>query len=96
MSLKFDATIPVDPSQVLAPRRRGDDEANLWATFNVVEENLTKGGLRYVVPAHRNEEGIAVPARRARTREVKSLREDTKLNKALWTLAEELKILKSR
>jgi hypothetical protein len=82
MSLRFDASVPVEPYQVHAPKRRGDDEPNLWTTFNVVQENLSKGGLRYVVPAHRTEEGMYVPSRRARTREVKSIREDTKLNKA--------------
>jgi len=44
--------------------------------------------------AHRNEQGALVPARRHRTRQIKSVLEDTKLNKALWKLAEEMKKLK--
>lgn len=95
ISLRFDA-IPVEPYQVLARRRYGDDARDLWTTFNVIQENLSKGGLKYVIPAHRNEEGLPVRPRRARTREVKSIKEDTRLNKALWTLAEEMKRLKRK
>jgi len=93
-SLKFDESVPLDPSKLLEHRRYGDEKTDLWTTFNVVEENLTKGGLRYVIPAGRDENGQYVPRRRQRTREVKSIQEDTKLNKALWTLAEEMKKLK--
>ncbi|OPY72847.1 MAG: hypothetical protein A4E62_00730 [Syntrophorhabdus sp. PtaU1.Bin002] len=94
MSLKFDESLPVEPFQVLTGRRYGDQKSDLWTTFNVIQENLTKGGLRYTLPAHTTEDGIRVPPRRTRTREVKSIREDTKLNKALWMLAEEMKRLK--
>ncbi|OPY71420.1 MAG: hypothetical protein A4E63_01541 [Syntrophorhabdus sp. PtaU1.Bin050] len=93
-SLKFDESVPIEPFQVLAARRYGDQKLDLWTTFNVIQENLTKGGLRYVLPTHTAEDGTRVRARRARTREVKSIREDTKLNKALWLLAEEMKRLK--
>ena len=55
MSLKFDESLPVEPFQVLAARRYGDQESDLWTTFNVIQENLTKGGLRYVLPAHTTE-----------------------------------------
>lgn len=50
MSLKFDETVPVEPFQVLAARRYGDQKVDLWTTFNVIQENLTEGGLRYVLP----------------------------------------------
>jgi hypothetical protein len=94
MSLKFDESLPVEPFQVLAARRYGDQKPDLWTTFNVIQENLTKGGLRYMLPTHITEDGTRVRARRAKTREIKSIREDTKLNKALWMLAEEMKRLK--
>lgn len=94
LALRFDDSVSVQPYQALVPKRYGDDKTDLWTTFNVIQENLIRGGIRYAVPAHTNEEGMRVPARRARTREVKSIREDTKLNKALWTLAEEMKRLK--
>ena len=94
MSLKFKESLPVQPFQVLAARRYGDQKSDLWTTLNVIQENLTKGGLRYVLPARTTEDGTRGRARRARTREVKSIREDTKLNKALWMLAGEMKRLK--
>lgn len=80
------AAIPVKAEQLLAPRRFVDrQEDNLWSTFNVVQEHLTKGGDRYYSPESR---------RRNSTREVKSITEDLRLNRALWTLAEEMKKLK--
>jgi len=95
LALRFDDSVSVQPYQALAPKRYGDGNTDLWTTFNVIQENVMRGGLSYTIPKHTNEEGIRVPARRATTRQVKSIREDTKLNKALWTLAEEMKRLKS-
>jgi hypothetical protein len=84
----------VEIGRILQPRRFEDKKEDLWTTFNVVQENLTKGGLRYWTPATRDEEGYH-PSRRHTSREVKSINEDTKLNKALWFLAEEMKRLKA-
>jgi hypothetical protein len=95
LSLKYDETIPIEPVKLLAPRRYDDKNTDLWTTFNTIQENLTKGGIRYYTDTHRNEQGALVPARRHRTREVKSIQEDAKLNKALWTLAEEMERLKA-
>lgn len=94
LSLKYDEAVSIEPVKLLEPRRYDDKNTDLWTTFNTILENLTKGGIRYYTDAHRNEQGNLVPARRHRTREVKSIVEDTKLNKALWTLAEEMKKLK--
>jgi hypothetical protein len=79
-----DSTLPVRADQVLRPRRYADNNADLWTTFNVVQENITKGGL-----STRNARGG-----RASTRAVTSINEDTKLNKALWQLAEKMAELK--
>jgi hypothetical protein len=77
-------TSPIEPSQLLYPRRFQDSTrtagANLWQTFNVVQENLVKGGVR----------GRSASGRRMSTREVTSVTEDVRLNKALWTLAESM------
>jgi hypothetical protein len=45
MSLKFEESLPVEPFHVLAARRYGDQKPDLWPTFNVIQENLAKGGL---------------------------------------------------
>lgn len=74
-----------DARSLLGARRYDDRGGNLWNTFNRVQENLTKGGVR----------GLTADGKRRKVRGVKSVTEDTKLNKALWHLAEEFRRLKS-
>jgi len=76
---------PVTPDALLVPRRVDDAGADLWRTYNTVQENLIRGGLR----------GRSRTGRRLRTRRVNSVAEDVRLNKALWTLAERLAALKA-
>lgn len=84
-------TSSVTPLQLLGERRAVDAGNDLWHTFNRVQENAIKGGLRDPRRAQRDEiTGKYTPARVLRTRPVKSVDGDLKLNKALWTLAEEL------
>jgi len=84
LALKYDGPAPIDADQALMARRVEDREPTLWNTFNRVQESLLTGGNRY-----RAESG-----RRMRTRPVQGIAENTKLNKALWTLAEEMVRLK--
>ena len=60
---------------VLEPRRGEDKEPTLWKTFNVVQENLIKGGFQM---NNRQARAITNPV------------QDLALNKSLWQLAEEL------
>lgn len=73
-----------------APVRYGDHAKDLWTTFNLVQEHLCRGGVRYAghVPAAA---GAVFPTHFVRntTRPVVSLMEGQKLNKGLWQLAEE-------
>lgn len=80
---------PVEPKQLLAPRRQGDVANDLWTTFNVVQENTIKGGVRNWV---RDENGRQM--RRYTSRAVNGIDQDVKLNKALWTLAQRMADLK--
>jgi len=74
---------PIRPDRLLTTRRHIDSNKNdLWTTYNTVQENLLKGGLRGYNRQRR---------RRATTRRITSITKDIKLNKALWTLAERLK-----
>ena len=75
---------PIRPDQLLAPRRHADVSDDLWSTFNRVHENVIKGGVR-----GRNEKGA-----RVKTRPVKSIDRDKKLNQALWTITERMAELK--
>lgn len=69
---------PVTESQILSPRRWQDDNPDLWTTYQRIQENLIKGGLR-----GRNAQG-----RNQQTRSVRGIDGDVKLNRALWVMAE--------
>lgn len=93
--MKYGEESPLQSAQLLMPRRHGDFGNDLWSTFNRVQENITKGGNHYFIPAHKDEEGNYVRAKSRKTRKINSITEDTKINKALWFLAEEMKKLKT-
>lgn len=76
---------PVTDSQLLMPRRNEDNKNDLWSTVNRVQENMIKGGIR-----GRNSKG-----RRMRTRAVRGIDQDVKLNRAIWSLANEMAKLKA-
>ena len=71
---------PVDPETVLEARRQEDAEGTIWSVFSRVQENLLKGGLR----------GRSGTGRRTRTRAIRSVGEDVRLNRGLWNLTEQL------
>jgi len=79
---------PIQPAQLLNPRRAADNGNDLWRTFNRVQENVIRGGLSAF---GRDEMGRR---RRVTTREVKGIDQDVKLNRALWTLTEKMAELK--
>lgn len=88
LALKYDnedAPAPITEDQLLTPRRFEDRSADLWTTFNRVQENMTKGGLR-----GRNRTG-----RTTTTRPVNGIDQSVKLNRALWVLADELRRLRA-
>lgn len=78
-------TAPIDATKLLTVHRAADRTPDLWTTFNTVQENFMKGGLR----------GTGTKGQRMSTRAIKSVNEDLRLNKALWTLAEEMAKLKA-
>ena len=88
LALKYDEpgkTLPITESQILRPRRFDDTHADLWSTFNRVQENLVKGGLT----------GRSANGRQQRTRPVQGIDQNVRLNRALWLLAEGLRKLKA-
>lgn len=91
MGLRFGYTeqgqvaAPISEDRVLWARREEDRGDDLWKTFNRLQENLVKGGMR-----GRNSGG-----RRTTTREVQSVDGLVGLNRALWTLAEGMRALKA-
>jgi Domain of unknown function (DUF932) len=86
LQLKYEDAAPITAAQLLRPNRTADQGNSLWNTYNVVQEHLVNGGDR----------GRTVgTGRRLRTRPVSGIAENTRLNKALWTLTEEMRKLAS-
>jgi hypothetical protein len=85
-----DAATPVQTEALLRPRRAQDRAADLWTTFNVTQEHLLNGGdqYRHVSPTTRR-----VSYRQ--TGAVRSIDDTSKLNRALWTLAQGMADIKS-
>jgi len=85
LSLKYDENeAPITPNQLLGTRRIADRNPDVWSNFNRIQENLLRGGLR----------GRTASGARTTTREVKSIDNNVKLNKALWILADGMRQLK--
>lgn len=80
LPLRFEDETTVRPEQLLTPHRYADHKPDVFSTFNVVQENIIRGGL---YAGRKN-------GRRQTTRKVTSVDRDLKLNRALWTLADEL------
>lgn len=76
-----------DPSDLLNPRRYSDDGVDLWATFNVIQENLIRGGLTL---AGENCSRDDYHSRRvpSRSRRISSIDRNVFVNTRLWSLAE--------
>lgn len=86
LPLRWDGNaIPVTESQILSAHRVEDAGNSLWQTLNRVQENMVRGGM----------DGRTANGKIRRVRAVNSLDGDTKLNRALWTLAQEMAALKS-
>lgn len=75
---------PVTADRLLQARRVEDVNPSLWTTFNRVQENTLVGGLQ----------GRNATGRRATTRPVTGVTQSVDLNRALWTLAEEMRKIK--
>lgn len=71
---------PVTATSLLGVRRWDDRKTDLFTTYNRVQENMIRGGVR----------GVGSTGRRMSTRAVSSVTENVKVNKALWTLTERM------
>lgn len=81
MELKPNAAVPFH--SLLTSRRVEDDtdaygKRDLWKTANVLQESLMRGGIQ----------GRNVRGRQIRTRPVKAVEADVRINRKLWELAE--------
>jgi hypothetical protein len=76
----------VSPIKLLEARRDSDRGTDLWSVFNVVQENILKGGVEG--------EGQDSVGRKCHytSRPVNGIDADVTLNSSLWTLADELAV----
>lgn len=81
-------TTPIQPEQMLRVRRTADRSNDLWTTFNVVQENVIRGGITAMGTDANNR------PRRVTTRAVRGIDQDVRLNRGLWTLATRMAELK--
>lgn len=80
-----DKAPPVDTRALLRPRRAEDQSNDLWTVFNRTQESLVRGGQR----------GRQSNGRRFTVRPVAAIDGNVKLNRALWSLGEEMAKLKA-
>jgi len=72
----------VDIDEVLGIRRAADKGTDLWTVFNRVQENMIRGGLNTYTKDNKGR------IKYNKTRAVKSIDENLKVNKMLWSLTE--------
>jgi Domain of unknown function (DUF932) len=79
VALRFPKDRPeaIEPSRFLVARRAEDVSNDLWSTFNVLQENLLRGGILRRTASNQLR----------RTRRITAIQEDVRLNSALWDLA---------
>lgn len=77
----------ITPDALLTERRFGDMGSDLWRTFNVVQENVVKGGVKGYVTTNAGQENEGV--REFKTRAVKSLVRDLNINRRMWEITED-------
>ncbi|MEH0194602.1 DUF932 domain-containing protein [Caulobacter sp. CCNWLY153] len=87
-------TAPIPAEQLLRIRRDADAPGDLWRTMNRVQESLIGGGQTYSQPWTPGPGRQRRPTQR-RVREVKGIDQNRQINRALWTLAEEMTRLKA-
>lgn len=83
--LRFgDSATHVSPGQLLTPRRHADTQNDLWSVFNVIQENVIRGGVhtRYYDDNGRR--------RNSRSRAITGINESLSVNRGLWQAAEAL------
>lgn len=79
LQLRYGDASPVTADSILQARRQEDTLPSLWNVFNVVQENMVKGGVR----GHTINTG-----RRMTTRGISGITQDIAVNRMLWSLAE--------
>ena len=86
LQLKYDdaSKAPIEFKQLLEVRREADKGNDAWSVFNVVQENLMRGGQSNDVIKART---LAATGKHGRSsRSVNAVKEQLRINKGLWEL----------
>ncbi|MGJ0364348.1 DUF945 domain-containing protein [Aliarcobacter cryaerophilus] len=83
--LRFEEHLEVDPNDLLVPNRKEDYKDDLYTTLNTIQEHLIRGNVSGI-----NKE----TGRRFKSKEIKSITNDTHINKGLWDIAEKIAFIK--
>lgn len=86
---------PIEETRLLDVRRPEDRSNDLWTVMNRTQENLIRGGQKYVRESRDEVTGRLIRRSRRQVAEVNGIDQTKGLNRALWTLAEEMKRLKA-
>ena len=76
----------VDAELLIKPKRDEDAGDSLWKVFNVIQENITKGGITYITSSGN---------RKATTQPITAVRRDFVFNQKFWILMEAMRISKN-
>lgn len=74
--------LDVSPANLLLPRRKEDAKRDLWTTWNVLQENLLKGGIP----------GVDKDGKVRAIRPLNQIQKSNELNRGLWDLLEEFAV----
>ena len=77
VAIRWRDEMPVRPRQLLGARRPADIGDDLWRIYNTVQENLIRGGVT----------SQTASGRLSRTRGIRAIREDVRINTQLWQAA---------
>ncbi|MGA3156109.1 MAG: DUF932 domain-containing protein [Steroidobacteraceae bacterium] len=77
---RSDTLPPFPPARLLEPRRPADDHPTLWHTLNRCQEAALAGGIHY----------HSATKRLVTTRRIRNIREEVRINTALWQAAERM------
>ena len=77
VTIRWRGEAPVQPRRLLEVRRPADVGDDLWRVFNTVQENVIRGGVT----------SRAASGRLERTRGIRAIKEDVRINTQLWQAA---------
>lgn len=90
---------PITPGKLLDARRSNDNGSDLWTVYNVIQENIIRGGIDGVSGASefrdqrrtktRKADGTPVAIRKTKTQPVASIVRAEKINRGLWKIADD-------